>query len=215
MNETISKQFLSEDLGLINYGEAYNRQMECVKLTQADHTTRVLMCEHDLTITLGRMASKEHILVSEQELNEKGVKVIPVNRGGDVTLHSPGQLVVYPIVDLNNARRDLHYYLYKLEEVIIELLKEFDIVAERSKVNTGAWVGNKKIASIGIGVKKWVAFHGLALNVNTPLEVFKLIKPCGLNVDITSMKEIRKREICMDHVKKVFLDKFNVIYSSF
>jgi lipoate-protein ligase B len=141
------------------------------------------------------------LLYSKKDIAQKGVELYEVDRGGDVTLHAPGQLVIYPILNLAHYGQDLHSYLNRLEQVAIDLLSEFGIVADRIPGKTGVWVGKKKIVSIGIGVKKWVSFHGIGINVNTDLNYFSLIKPCGLDVQMTSMKSILKKEVDMDEVK--------------
>ena len=137
-----------------------------------------------------------------------------IDRGGDITLHAPGQLVVYPILDLTNFGKDLRSYLRQLEQVAIDLLGDFDIVASRFSGQTGVWTGKKKIESIGIGVRKWISFHGLAVNVNTDLKLFSMIKPCGLDVEMTSMSQMNKKSIDIEEVKErivaSFCDNFNL-----
>lgn len=201
------------DLGTIEYNKAYDLQKNYVQMALEENKGYLLVCEHPAVLTLGRTSKKEHLLISEKELHRREIELISIDRGGDITLHCPGQLVVYPIVDLNYYKKDLHYHLFQLEEVIIELLKDFGIVATRSEINTGAWVGNRKIASIGIGVRKWITYHGLALNVNTPLELFNLIKPCGLDVQMTSMAEIKGHEFNIEEVKEKLIDKFMNIFT--
>jgi lipoate-protein ligase B len=120
-----------------------------------------------------------------------------------VTLHAPGQLVIYPILDLRIRGKDLKRYLFLLEQVAIDFLREFDILADRILGKTGAWVGDHKVASIGIGVKKWVSFHGLAINLNTDLKLFELIKPCGLDVEMTSVAHLRKAPVDLSAAKTV------------
>ena len=189
------------DLGLIDYQEAYALQKESVDRVLRGGLQEILLCEHPAVLTLGRLANEKNLLVGPQVLLRKGIKVLPVDRGGDVTLHAPGQLVVYPILDLNCQGRDLRSYLQMLEQVAIDFLNSFDIVASRFPSQTGVWVGEKKIVSIGIGVRKWISFHGLAVNVNTDLRLFSVIKPCGLNVAMTSMREIKGRVFDMVTVK--------------
>ena len=191
-----------EDLGLIDYDAAWIRQEAAVAQVQAGGPQRVLICEHPPLLTLGRLAAPEHILFPQAELEEAGIRVLRVNRGGEVTLHAPGQLVVYPILYLPFYGKDLKKYLHNLEQVAIDLLKDFDIVADRFLGRTGVWFGAKKIVSIGVGVKKWVSFHGLALNVNTDLELFRWIRPCGLNVQMTSMAAIKGQLVPMSDVKQ-------------
>lgn len=202
MNQS-DKQFALEivDWGLVDYEEAYARQKRAVAEVQGGGPQKIFLCEHPAVLTLGRMARKEYILCPADELARAGVKVLFVDRGGEVTLHAPGQLVVYPILDLRNYGQDLRKYLYKLEQVGIDLLNGFDILTNRFSGRTGIWFGAKKIASIGVGVKKWVAYHGLGLNVNTDLRLFDWIRPCGLAVEMTSMAQILGAAVKMADVK--------------
>jgi len=135
---------------------------------------------------------EEHV-ISEKILEQKKIKYYEVNRGGDITYHGPGQLVCYPIIDLKNHTKDVHKYLRTLEQIIIDVLLEFEIEARRIEGLTGVFVKNSKIASIGVGIKRWVTFHGLSLNINTDLSYFDLIVPCGLNNNpVTSIKSWNK-----------------------
>ena len=202
------KSFLIEDCGCCDYLEAYARQKEHVDQVIQGASGVMMLCEHPSVLTLGRMADEQHILWSRRELQAKGVQVLPIDRGGEVTLHSPGQLVIYPILDLRQYKKDLKYYLYKLEEVGIDFLKRFDIEAARVPGKTGVWVGKEKIASIGIGVRKWVSFHGMALNINTDLTLYKMIRPCGLDVGMTSMQKIVGRDVEMASAKNIFVEVF-------
>jgi len=131
-----------------------------------------------------------------------------IDRGGDITYHGPGQLVVYTILNLSKHKKDLKFFLSSLEEVIIDFLEEFGIIAKRRLGYTGVWVGDEKIASIGIGVKRWVSFHGLAINLNTSLKFFSMIKPCGLEIETTSIEKIIGKKINLFLAKKIFLQKF-------
>ncbi len=198
-----------KNLGTIHYADAYQVQMECVKRVLNDEPQMLIFCEHPAVLTLGRLAVDQHIFATADELNKLGVEVHRIDRGGEVTLHAPGQLVIYPILNLNTRKKDLHAYLHSLEEVAIDLLKEFDIVAERNSGKTGVWIGHKKIVSIGVGVKKWISYHGLAINVNTDLKLFSLIRPCGLDVAMTSMKEISGRDINLKDIKKSLIKIFS------
>ncbi|VAX37155.1 Octanoate-[acyl-carrier-protein]-protein-N-octanoyltransferase [hydrothermal vent metagenome] len=207
----MNEDFRPQDLGLIDYREAYDLQKKCVQDVLADGEQRLFLCEHPAILTLGRMADEAHILVPKSQLKKKGVQILSIDRGGDITLHAPGQLVIYPIFNLNYYEKNLHLFIQKLENVAIDLLKEFDIVADRFLGQTGVWVGEKKIVSIGIGVRRWITFHGLAINVNTDLNLFSLIKPCGLDVIMTSMADIKKYKIDMQEVK----DKVVVLFKKY
>ena len=209
----IKNTCIIQDLGLIDYGEAYCLQKQYLQEIIKGGDQVLLLCEHPTTLTLGRLADSQNILIQERILEEKGVKVYPIDRGGDVTVHAPGQLIAYPIFDLSYYGKDLRLYLSKLEQVAIDLLKGFDIVSYRFSGRTGVWVNDEKIASIGIGVKKWISFHGLAINVNTDLEVFSLIRPCGLDVQITSIAEIKRHPINMTEAKRLLIDSFNKNFS--
>lgn len=197
-----------EDLGLVDYGQAYALQKERVGELIDGGCQSLLLCEHPLVLTFGRLADEKNMLIDGKELVKQGVDVHPVDRGGDITLHAPGQLVIYPILDLANFGKDLRCYLHRLEQVAIDLLSGFDIVANGFPGQTGVWTQGKKIASIGIGVRKWIAFHGLAINVNTDLNLFSMIRPCGLDVEMTSISAVRKQAVCMQEVKERMTDRF-------
>ena len=196
------------DLGCIDYLAAYQKQKQAVAEVIAGQEQIIFLCEHPSVLTLGRLAKTEHILTPREDLERQGIAVHEIDRGGEVTLHSPGQLVVYSILDLRNYKMDLHWYLHQLEQVVIDFLKEFAILSDRLLGKTGVWVGQNKIASIGVGVKKWITFHGLAVNVNTDLNLFSLIKPCGLDVRMTSIQKIIKQKVKMDLAKKEMLKVF-------
>lgn len=190
-----------DDLGLIGYEKAYEIQKRCLEEVASGGTQRLLLCEHPPVITLGRLAERGNIFLSDTELAAKGFELYTVDRGGDVTLHAPGQMVVYPILDLKRLGGDLRAYLRKLEQVAIDLLSSFGIVAHRISGKTGVWVGENKIASVGIGVKKWISCHGLALNVNTDLTSFSVMRPCGMDVGMTSLARLQGQTIDMAFVK--------------
>ena len=197
-----------EDLGLIDYLTAYQYQQECVEKVRQKGRGFLILCEHPAVLTLGRMTKKDNLLKPANEILDQGVNIHNIDRGGDVTLHSPGQLVIYPIFDLTLYGKDLHAFLHKLEQLAIDLLNDFDIVATRFSGRTGVWVGNRKIVSMGIGVRKWISYHGLAINVNTDLKFFNLIRPCGLEVQMTSMAEIKNKFIPINSVKERMIEHF-------
>lgn len=192
-----------KDLGCMEYRRVYALQKQAVEEVLAGAPPVIFFCEHPAVLTLGRLADRRHILTPLEELRAKGIDVADIDRGGEVTLHAPGQLVVYPILNLKDYGQDLKQYLHRLEQVAIDFLKEFDILADRISGRTGAWVGSKKIASIGIGVRKWISFHGLAVNIHTDLNLFRLIRPCGLDVQMTSVADIQKQTIDMRKAKEV------------
>jgi lipoate-protein ligase B len=207
---TKQMSYVLEDWGLIGYPEAYQRQKDLVNRVIAGEGPRLILCEHPAVLTMGRMTKPENLLWTTESIRAQGVDVISVDRGGDVTLHAPGQLVVYPIINLSDRGRDLKVFLEELEQVVIDLLKEFDILAGSINGQRGVWVGKDKIASIGIGVRKWVSYHGLGLNVNTDLKLFRMIRPCGLNVDMTSIGKLKGKTIDMNVVKEKIVDQFKL-----
>lgn len=203
-----------QDWGLVDYETAYARQKTLVEQVVAGAPARLIFCEHPAVLTLGRMTKAENLLWPRELIESKGVSIVSVDRGGDVTLHAPGQLVIYSIMNLAVIDRDLKRYLEQLQQVVIDLLKEFDILAEGLSGQRGVWSGKDKIASIGVGVRKWVSYHGIGLNVNTDLELFRMIRPCGLDVAMTSMKKIKGRSIDVKLVKEkavhFFCNRFNL-----
>lgn len=215
LNKTILKSnFLTfNDLGLIDYEEALKVQKETVEEVINGGSPTLIFCEHPAVLTLGRLGSMTNILWPLEKLAKKNIKVISIDRGGEVTLHCPGQLVVYPIINLSDYQRDLKKYLSSLEQVVIDLLHDFGIVAKRIDGQRGVWVGKKKIASVGIGVRKWVTYHGIAINVNTDLSLFSMIKPCGLNVQMTSMAKILGRPLALNEVKAKLFAQFHRFFS--
>ena len=190
-----------EDWGLVDYEEGYLRQKGYVQKVIDGSADHLILCEHPPVLTLGRMTNPESLLYQRRDIEDRGVKIINVDRGGDVTLHAPGQLVVYPVFNLNNFGRDLKSYMEKLEEVAVDLLRNFGILAISLSGKRGVFVGEDKIISIGVGVRKWVTYHGLGINVNTDLSLFNLIKPCGLNVRMTSMQKLKNHTVSMKEVK--------------
>jgi len=201
-----------KDLGLIGYPEAFSVQKQAVEDVIRGNSQMLFLCEHPAVLTMGRLGREDNILLSRRDLQQKNVDVLRIDRGGEVTLHSPGQIVLYPVLNLNFFGRDLKKYLVNLEQVAIDLLRDFDIVANRIEGQRGVWVGKEKIASIGIGVRKWVAYHGMAINVNTDLNNFEMIKPCGLDVRMTSIQKIRGTEILQETVKEKLVGHFCRIF---
>lgn len=169
----------------------------------------LLLLEHPHTYTLGKTADRTNLIGSEEYLEKNGISVFEIDRGGDITYHGPGQIVGYPIIDLNKWKPDTHLYLRNLEEVIIKVLAEYGIESERKPEYTGVWVGESKIAAIGIRVSRWVTMHGFAFNINTDLELFNGIIPCGIkDKEVTSLSRLLKREINIDEVKQKLRDQF-------
>ncbi len=160
-------------------------------VVRGEKPNTLFLLEHEPVITLGRNAHEAHLLTSRENIANQGVALHEVDRGGDVTYHGPGQLVAYPILDLNQWKRSLNWYLRELEQVIIDQLAQYGIEASREPNYTGVWVGNAKVAAIGIGVRKWVTFHGIALNINPNMSHFGLIVPCGIqDKSVTSLEAL-------------------------
>ena len=170
----------------------------------------LLLVEHPPVVTLGRSSKQKHLVASPRFLQSKGVELYEVERGGDVTFHGPGQLVGYPIIDLKRHRQDLHWYLRKIEEALINSLDDYGIPGERNTAYTGVWTRGKKIASIGVHARDWVTWHGFALNVTTDLSYFDLIVPCGIDgVVMTSIsRELGSDDISMQDVRDRITARF-------
>jgi len=186
-------------LGRVAYEEALELQRHIARdrISGALPQDVLLLVEHPPVVTLGRASKGKHLIASPEFLRSKGVELFEVERGGDVTFHGPGQLVGYPIVDLKRHRLDLHWYLRKIEEALINTLADYDIVAERNPSFTGVWTKGRKIASIGVHARDWVTWHGFALNVTTDLSYFDLMVPCGIDgVVMTSIA----RELGIDDI---------------
>lgn len=165
-------------LGRTDYAQARELQLELVTARAEEKIGDVLiLTEHDPIITLGRGTAPE-------EMPTGDIPVLAVERGGEATFHGPGQLVAYPILQLPDGRRDLHAYLRDLEEVVIGVLGEFELEGRRKPGFTGVWLGERKICSIGVAVRRWVTYHGFALNLHTDLELFRGFRPCGLEPDV-------------------------------
>jgi lipoyl(octanoyl) transferase len=182
-----------ERLGIIPYAEALELQQQLVARRRAGELPdTLLLLEHPHVITLGTSAVRDNILIGEAEERLLGIEVFDTGRGGDVTYHGPGQLVGYPIIDLKPDRCDLHAYVRDLEQVLIDALASFGIRAGRKKGLTGAWVGDEKVAAIGVRVSSgWITSHGFALNVSTDLSYFRSIVPCGIrDYGVTSMERL-------------------------
>ncbi len=188
------------------YAEALELQRSIAKdrISGAIPQDVLLLLEHPPVVTLGRSSKEKHLVASPEFLEANGVELFEVERGGDVTFHGPGQLVGYPIVDLKRHREDLHWYLRKLEEALINALADYGIPGERNPSFTGVWTRGRKIASIGVHARDWVTWHGFALNVTTELSFFDLIVPCGINgVVMTSIaRELGAEEVSAQDVRE-------------
>lgn len=203
-------EFKVFDLGLVEYKKAWDFQKEIFSAVKNNRLTCVLiLCQHYPVITVGRTADRKNILFSQEELSAKGIRTYEIERGGDVTYHGPGQLVVYPIFNLSYFKRDIHLFLRKLEESAIQILSAFGISGARKPGLSGVWVGEKKIASIGIAIKNWITYHGLALNIKSDdLINFSLIRPCGRDIIMTSLESLLKRKIDIERIKEMMVGRW-------
>jgi len=194
------------DLGMIGYAEAYALQKRIVAARKADAIEDVLLlCEHPHVITQGRNGKREHLLVGEHVLRQKGVEFYETSRGGDITYHGPGQIVGYPILNLGEIRRDVVWYVRMLEEAMIRATAEFGITAKRVTGKTGIWVDTEnteeKLGAIGVHISRWVSSHGFAYNVSTDLRFFDLIVPCGIaDRKATSLEKVLGRTVKQSEV---------------
>jgi len=239
-----NKQVQFQDWGLIDYQQAWDKQQEIfdntVKLKVDIRNKQVAMavpadgaasetddiltpnylifCEHPHVYTLGKSGKAEHLLLDEQGLKDKNAVYYPVNRGGDITYHGPGQIVSYPILDLDNFFTDIHLYLRTLEEAVILTLSGYGLKAGRYPGYTGVWFDAdneraRKICAMGVRCSRWVTMHGLALNVNTDLDYFKNMIPCGIDdKDVTSMQKELGTSVDINEVKKILRHHISALF---
>lgn len=224
------------DLGKIDYKSAWDYQEEILsknvafkteaRIKGADAnpfliptTHHLLFCEHPPVYTLGKSGNIENVLLSNEEMNNQGIEFFRTNRGGDITFHGPQQIVGYPILDLEKIKTDIGIYLRNIEEVIIRSLAEFDIIAGRSNGETGVWIDadipgqERKICAIGVRCSRWITMHGFALNVNTDLDYFSNIIPCGIqNKQVTSIKRELNKEVSYPEVKEKLKKNFEIVF---
>jgi lipoyl(octanoyl) transferase len=208
-------QLLTLNIGRTRYANAWELQKKFFSARLAHRIPDVLLLtEHEPVYTLGKGADLNHLLANDGELRGKKIDVFNVDRGGDVTFHGPGQLVGYPILDLNKYYLDIHRYLRDIEEVLIRTTKNFGIEAERSDGYTGVWVKNDKIAAIGVKVSRWITMHGFAFNVNTDLSYFDRIIPCGIfHKGVTSLQALLGHEVNMGKVEIALIKNFESVFS--
>jgi lipoyl(octanoyl) transferase len=204
-------------LGTIGYQEALDLQARLVEDRKHGRIPdQLLLLEHPAVITLGVKARNErtHVLASAESLAAEGVELFETGRGGDVTYHGPGQLVGYPIIDLKPDRCDVHRYVRDLEEVLMRAVAAFGITASRVPGLTGIWVGNDKLAAIGVRISRWVTSHGFALNVSTDLSRFNLIVPCGIaDRGVTSLERLLSRPVAMAEVETTVAQEFQSVFA--
>jgi lipoate-protein ligase B len=210
MIETQLDQIIIQDLGQRPYQEvwAYQKKIQSKRIAGEIEDT-LLMVEHEPVYTLGKNANENHLLQSR----DQSVDVFNIERGGDITFHGPGQLVGYPILDLSHYNKSISWYMRTLEQIIIDTVSEFGIEAKRIKGLTGVWVGDEKIAALGVRIRRWVTMHGFSINVNTDLTFYDGIIPCGIfDHGITSMEQLLCRPQDMEKVKKVVRSKFRYYF---
>ncbi len=223
----MNSKILQKDLGVIEYKQAWDYQQDVlnkivdVKTQNKPTDSYLLFCEHPHVYTLGRGGAENNLLLNSQQLKEKGVSFYKTNRGGDITYHGPGQIVGYPIIDLEAFSLDIRQYIYNLEEVIIQTLKTFQINSERLEGARGVWldVNDKqrvrKICAIGVRSSRWVTMHGFALNVNTDLFFFNHINPCGFtDKAVTSMQKELGEKLNLSEVKQEIIQKFGKVFQT-
>ena len=227
------QQVIFRDIGLMDYKQAWDYQEKLFATTVAQKIhnrnnignekpteSYLLFCEHPPVYTLGKSGDKKNLLLSQDELQQHEIGYYNINRGGDITFHGPGQLVGYPILDLDNFFTDIHKYLRLLEEAIILTMSEYGLKGERYEGFTGVWLDAtipakaRKICAMGVRCSRWVTMHGFAFNVNTELNYFKNIIPCGIDDKaVTSLQQELQREVNMDEVKQKFKKHFQNLFA--
>ena len=207
MSQSKQIEFQILDLGRKSYEEVWILQKKMqLKRINGDVGDVLILVEHNPVYTLGKNANPNHLLQSR----DRSIDVFNIERGGDITFHGPGQLVGYPILNLSNYKKSVSWYMRVLEQLTIDVLNEFKIIASRVEGLTGVWVGDKKIAAQGVRMSRWVTMHGFSLNVNTDLSFYDGIIPCGIfNRGVTSMEKVLKGTQKMEKVKSLVIDKFN------
>jgi len=201
------------DLGRLEYLRAWDVQLEIAAEVEAGGDDTLLFVEHPAVLTLGANFHKENLLHSVEFYEEAGIAVHPTDRGGDVTHHGPDQLVIYPIFNLRRHGQDLHKWIRGLEEAIIVASASFGVEGRRFPPHTGVWVDDRKLAAIGIKVRKWVSLHGIALNCSNDLAVFDLIVPCGIRgYGVTSLSELTGRQIGPAEAKPAVVTAFAEVF---
>ena len=236
------QRIIVQDMGILPYQQAWDyqegllqknlaiksRQLEgngeetnSVEVEMKSTSNYLLFVEHPPVYTLGKSGKSENVLLDEGERKERGIEFFHTNRGGDITFHGPGQIVGYPIIDLENFFTDIGRYLRSLEEVIILTLREYGIEAGRSKGETGVWIDpdrvgfERKICAMGVRCSRWITMHGFALNVNTDLSYFGGIVPCGIqNKQVTSIAKELGSEVAMEEVKRKLVRNFGIVFDA-
>ncbi len=202
------------NLHVVTYENGMRLQQKLVELRQQETIPdQLLLLEHPPVITLGRGGDAGNLVAPAAALESEGVRFYETTRGGDITYHGPGQLVGYPIIHLGEGNRDVRKYVTKIEEVLIRTVAEYGITAGRAEGKRGIWVGNDKIAAIGVRIARWVTSHGFALNVTTNLDHFRMITPCGLHgTGVTSIARLTGRDIALDDVREIVIARFAEVF---
>lgn len=226
----MSKNVIFRDLGLIRYKAGWDLQEELfksvidAKINQSENRPQYLLfCEHEPVYTLGKSGKEQNLLITEHVCKTKNIDYFPINRGGDITFHGPGQLVAYPIIDMEAFGVGVKQYVNKLEDVVIQTLQSFGIASEKDEKAMGVWIDAqnpakaRKICAIGVRTSRFVTMHGLALNVNTNLDYFNYINPCGFtDRGVTSMQKELGREVdfreVSERMKTAFADVFGMSF---
>lgn len=213
----LQEKLLFENVAVKTAARSTDRDMDPLAIPTVHH---LLFCEHLPVYTLGKSGDLSHILISDNEMKEKGIAFFHTNRGGDITFHGPGQLVGYPIMDLEKYYTDIGKYLRNLEEVMILVMSEYGLKGERSKGETGVWIDpgikgrERKICAMGVRCSRWITMHGFAFNVNTDLEYFSHIIPCGIeHKSVTSLQKELGRSMDMDEVRKKLMRRFEEVFA--
>ena len=213
-NQSTFRELTYFNLDFIDYEEAWKLQHELLQLRKDKQITDVfLQLEHPHTYTLGKTADKNNLIGSKEYLEEKKISVFEIDRGGDITYHGPGQVVGYSVISLSDWQKDTHKYLRALEEVIILTCREYGLETGRKDRYTGVWIENRKIAAIGIKISNWISMHGFAFNVNTDLQLYDGIIPCGISdKEVTSLAKELGKEIEIEIVKEKLLKNFTEVF---
>src|SRR6185295_5768611 len=214
LNANVRRVCELHQLHLVTYENGMKLQQKLVEMRQRDELPdQLLLLEHPPVITLGRGGDPSNLLASPDILKNHGVRFFETTRGGDITYHGPGQVVGYPILHLGDNNRDVRKYVTKLEEVLIRTVAEYGITATRAEGKRGIWVGNNKIAAIGVRIARWVTSHGWALNVDTNLDHFRFITPCGLHgTGVTSISRETGRTVDTNEVREILAAKFGEVF---
>ena len=227
-----NKKIILRDIGKSSFSDAWQYQEEIFKKTidqkienrssesKIETDNFLIITEHNPVYTIGKSGDISNLLLNDDEMKTKGIEFHKINRGGDITYHGPGQIMGYPIIDLDNFFTDINLYLRKLEEVIINTLKSYDLIGFTIKGETGVWVKDnnglsKKVCAFGIRASRWVTMHGFSFNVNPELNYFKNIIPCGIkDKGVTSVSELKKSNIEMNQIKQILYKNFAESFSA-